>query len=281
MQLLSVTDICNLALLRLGQRKIAAITDQTDGNAIACNVGYGQALGEVSRAQPWSCLKKRAFLGQLPANLTASPAIYPPVPSTATTWVPGTAYAVNAYVIYAGYLYQCLIANTASTSFAYDLTRGCWFQTDTYSPNYLGPPQGNAGSLYEWTYGYELPGDFVLLVELNGVCQWGSHVGRTCEIYQKGLYTNAASANIKYSRWEPDPTNYDPLFTGALVLNLACIIATSLRKDDARLSLTLRQEYKDYLCEARQKDGAEIKPRRYNPVSESRFVRSRWNSTNG
>ena len=135
--------------------------------------------------------------------------------------------------------------------------------------------------MYEWTFGYELPGDFVLLVELNGTCAWGSHNGRTCEIFQKALYTNAAYANIKYSRWEPDTTNYDPLFTGALVLNLACIIATHLRKDDARLSMGLRQEYKEYLSDARMKDGAEIKLRRYNPVSESRFVRSRYNSTNG
>ena len=235
----SQTDICNLALMRLGMRKIQSITDQSNPSAIACNVGWSQALGEVSREAPWNCLKKRAFLGQLTPGQNPQTSPFPPIPSSATTWAPNTNYAVNAYVLYAGYLYQCLIANTSSASFTVDLTKGYWFQTNYFSPNYLGPLPGNAGPLYEWIYGYLLPPDFVMLVELNGTrCAgygYGSGggsptTGALYEVYQNQLFCNSSYANIKYNRFEPDTTQYDTLFTGALVLNLATIIATDLRK---------------------------------------------------
>lgn len=276
--------------MRLGMRKIQSITDQSNASAIACNVGWLQALGEVSRATPWNCIKKRAYLGLLNPAQNPYPQ-FPPntIPSSATTWAPGTSYAVNQLVIYAGYLYQCLIANTSSGSFVVDLTKGYWFQTNEFSPNYLGPLPGNAGPLFEWAYAYQLPGDFVALIQLNNQSCWnswgsfggGGGTGANHEIYKKALYTNASYANIKYNRFEADTTCYDPMFTAALYINLAAIIATDLRKDDSSLSMRLRQEYMGYIAEARVKNAGEDKPRRYNIVSESRFVASRYRSTNG
>jgi len=280
MQSLSQTDICNLALMRLGQRKIQSITDQSDANAIACNVGWNQALGEVSRETPWNCLMKRAYLVQLaPITGTNIPPGIPPAPAV---WAPATVYTVNEFVTYAGVLYQCLIGNTSSGSFIIDLTKGYWFQTTYFYPNYLGPLPSNTGGIYEWQFAYALPIDYVLLVELNGQNCWnGRGVGSLYEIYQTVLFCNTQYADAKYTRFETDTTKFDPLFTGAMVLNLATIIATTLRKDDAGLSERMRGEYKDYLARARVKDAGEGKPRRYNIVSESRFVGSRRRSTNG
>jgi hypothetical protein len=291
------TDICNLALMRLGQRRIQSITDQNgpdSGNAIACNVAWVQALAEVSRDAPWNCLKKRAYLGQLAPGQNPNPQYPNPIPPNATTWAPGQNYAVNAYVIYASYLYQCLIANTSSGSFTVDLTRGYWFQTNYFWPNYLGPSVGNAGPLFEFNYAYQLPPDFLALIELNGTnCfgggaggygGWGgrgSGNGSLYEIYEKAIYCNTGQADIKYVRFEQDTTKYDSLFTGALVINLACMMATTLRKDDSALALRLRQEYMDYLVKARLRNAGESNPRRYNIVSASRFVGSRFRSTNG
>ena len=65
MQQLSTTDIANNALMMLGQRKIQSITDQTDPNAIACNVAWNQAFGSVARETPWNCLKAIAFGGRV------------------------------------------------------------------------------------------------------------------------------------------------------------------------------------------------------------------------
>src|ERR1700690_2034218 len=123
---LSQTDICNLALLQLGQQKIQSIGKQSDPNAIACNVAWPQAQASVSRETPWNCLNAPASLGQLQPPTTVT-SYNTNIPSTATTWAPGVAYAVNAYVIFAGYLYQCLIANTSSNSFQNDQVKGYWF----------------------------------------------------------------------------------------------------------------------------------------------------------
>ena len=288
---LSQTDICNLSLMRLGQTKIQSINDQSSGNAIACNVGWLQALSSVSRESPWNCLKKRMVLGQIAPGQNPSPAPFPPIPSTATTWAPGQNYVVNQYIIYIGYLYQCIIANTSSDSFAVDLTRGYWFQTNFFSPNYIGPVPGNAGPLYEWTYAYQLPTDFILLLELNGTWLWGGYggggrgngntTGSLYEIYGKQIFCNSEQADIKYNCLQQDTTYYDSLFVDALVLKLASLIATDLRKDDSTVSEKMEQLYQRAITTARQKNAAESNPRRYNIVSQSRFVRSRRWSTNG
>lgn len=290
---LSQTDICNLALMRLGQTKIQSINDQVNGNAIACNVGWIQALSSVSRAAPWNCLKKRAFLGRVAPGQNPEVCPFPPIPSTAVTWAPGQNYVVNQYILYIGYLYQCIIANTSSDSFAVDLTRGYWFQTNFYSPSYIGPVPGNAGPLYEWNYAFQLPADFILITELNGTWCWGGYggnqggggagntTGSLFEIYGKAIYCNSASANIKYTSLVMDTTQYDALFVDALVFKLASLIATDLRKDDSTVSERMDSLYREALTEARQKNAAESNPRRYNIVSQSRFVRSRRWSTNG
>lgn len=289
----SQTDIANLALMRLGQNKIQSVTDQSNPNAIAVNVAWLQALSVTAREAPWNCLKKRAFLGLL--NPATNPQLvpFPPIPSTATTWAPGQNYTVNQYIIFIGYLYQCVIANTSSNSFPSDLTKGYWFQTNFFSPNYIGPVPGNAGPLYEWTYGFNLPADFLLITELNGTWCWGGYsggggsrgtgntTGSLFEIYGNALYCNSATANVKYTALILDTTQYDPLFTDALVFKLAALIATTLRKDDASLSERMESMFQQAVSTARQKNAAESNPRRYSIVSQSRFVASRRRSTNG
>jgi hypothetical protein len=280
----SQTDICNLALMRLGQNKIQDIDDPRNPNAIACRVGWNQALGEVSRAAPWNCLKRRVALAQLapePDSPASNPSLFPP---GTTDWTPGVSYSVNDYVTFGvpAYLYQCLIANTASDSFTQDLTKGYWFQTTIYSPNYLGPQAGNESPLYGWRYAYELPADFMLLVELNGNTCWKDEgQGSLYEIYQKRLYCNESTADIKYTAFETDTTNFDPLFIGCVVLNLARIVATDLRKDDSTLSMRLAAELKKAIQEARRVNGNERNAPRYNIASQSRFIASRRRSTYG
>ncbi len=166
------------------------------------------------------------------------------------------------------------------------MTQGFWFQTTIFSPNYLNIP-GNASRLYEWLYAYQLPNDFVLLLELNGQNCWagagfdGPTQGSLYEIFGDKLYCNTQIADVKYNRYEEDTTKYDSLFVGALVLLLASMIATAVRKDDAELSVTMLQLYQKYLTRARVMNAAESNPRRYNLVNSSRCVGSRRWSTNG
>jgi hypothetical protein len=293
--------------MAIGQRKIQALTNQSDANAVACLVAWPQAFGSVARETPWNCLKNIASLGQAIIPNPASVQYGTNIPSSAVTWAPGLNFAVNAYTIYAGYLYQCLIANTASKSFQVDLTKGYWFQTNTYSPNFFGVPAGNTVAGAPWNYAYSLPSDFIALVNLNGAGCWGgwgwgsgcggwggggggwgntggpsnSTQGSPHEIYGRYLYTNDSYANIVYVQYQTDTTVYDSLFTDCLVLKLAAMIATDLRKDDTAVATSMLKMYTKAIQGARTKNAGEDKLRRFNPVASSRFVRARRFSTNG
>jgi hypothetical protein len=66
----SKTDICNLALARVGAQSIMDIDDADSKGARACKNAYDANLREVLRARPWNCLSDRAEL----AELTTPPA---------------------------------------------------------------------------------------------------------------------------------------------------------------------------------------------------------------
>ncbi len=305
----SQTDIANLALMQLGQRTIQTLADQNDGNARAANQAWNLALGIVSRETPWNCLKKRVQLEQLDPAPDSPAGETPPSGGgsggsgfssgfssgfggsggggQSGYWTPGTNYTVNQEVLFGNpaYLYICLIANTAGNSFTKDLTFGYWFQTDRFSPNFLSPTAGNASRLYEWTFAYALPTDFILLIELNGQNVFydggGNTFGSLYEIYQNVLYCDTQTADIKYNRLEQDTTLYDTMFIDALVYRLAAMMATTLRKDDSQLSMRMLQMYQAIVTRARVKNGNEANARRYSVVSQSRFIAARRWSTNG
>jgi hypothetical protein len=75
---------------------------------------------------------------------------------------------------------------------------------------------------------------------------------------------------------------WDALLIGAAATRLAAEIVTAVRSDGMDLSQRLMAEYEQvWLPKARIKDGNERKKTRYDPASESRFVKSRRFSTNG
>lgn len=61
----STTDICNLALARVGAQSIMDIDDADSKGARACKNAFEATVREVSRARPWNALKARAALAEL------------------------------------------------------------------------------------------------------------------------------------------------------------------------------------------------------------------------
>lgn len=269
-------DIVNSALARIGVKPIQDINAADDIPAEQAKINWQLALAVVGRAHWWNCLLKAAKLEPVEQDPIA-PAV--PVPAS-TPWAPATNYLAGDYVTYGNpaYIYQALIANLSSASFTDDLTKGYWFQTDIFNPN----PFGDCGqaSLYAsgYAYKYNLPEDCLLVASLND---------RPCEgkeeefqIMGSSLYTNESEAIIKYTWADPDTTRYDALFVECLVLKLAAMMATVLRQDDTTIEQTMEGFYLKKLAAARAKDSGEKKPRRYDPVANSRFVGSRYRSTN-
>jgi hypothetical protein len=67
---LSITDICNQALARVGAQRIMDIDDADSKGARICKNSLEATIREVARAGDWNCLRKRGTLGRL----TAAPA---------------------------------------------------------------------------------------------------------------------------------------------------------------------------------------------------------------
>jgi len=67
---LAKIDICNQALLKVGQREVNSLDTSSGTNeeqirgAKLCNIFYDQAFDEVLRMYPWNCCVKRATPGR-------------------------------------------------------------------------------------------------------------------------------------------------------------------------------------------------------------------------
>jgi len=200
---LSQTQVCNLALGRVGAQSIMSIDDEDSKGARVCLNAYEATVREVSRAGEWNCLKKRATL----ARLTAAPA-------------------------------------------------------------------------FEWAYQFQLPVDFISLTELNGV-EYKDEPQDNWEIEGRLLLTDAEIAQVRYISYVEDTGIWDSLFTNAVVVLLASKIAVPIRQDEGMASALLSEYERVALPKARMKDGNEQRKRRHLPTEGSRFIESRYYSTNG
>lgn len=62
MSVTSKTQIANLALVRIGAKRITDLADQESKGARVCNEVFDQIMEEVIRSGNWNCLKARATL---------------------------------------------------------------------------------------------------------------------------------------------------------------------------------------------------------------------------
>lgn len=200
---LSITDIANQALGRVGSPSIMSLDDADAKGARECKRVFEATVKECGRSAPWSCLQERAEL----ARLTVAPA-------------------------------------------------------------------------FEWEYQFQLPTDFLGLVQLNGY-DVNDLTPDDYEIEGRVLLTDDAEALIKYTAYKPETGDYDSLFINALVVLLASKIAVPLRQDEQMAANFLLEYERVILPRARQKNAGPSKRRRYDPADGSRWNASRRFSTNG
>jgi hypothetical protein len=140
--------------------------------------------------------------------------------------------------------------------------------------------QLSTAPLFGWTYAYQLPTTFLRMVKLNGE-EYEGQAEDDYEIEGRTLVTDAEAAKIEFIAYKEEAADYDPLFVKALVAKLAAESAVPLRQDE-NLAARLMQEFEQLaLPKGRLKTSGERRLRRFDPATESSFVNSRFNSTNG
>jgi hypothetical protein len=275
---LAPTDICNVALSKIGAQSINSMTDQTNSSAIACNTNFQLAYLEVSRSSRWNCILTTAVLAAVPQ--VPLPGCPPPAP--VTPWAPLTAYAPGVYLSYGGYIYIVMFAYTSTNNFLNDLTTGALTQTNVPANQPFFP---GTGQQYPsgWANAFALPDDFQLLVSLNDNTYWDLDGAGSddYEIMGSTLFCDECQAAIQYVQNVADTTKFDSLFVSALSFKLASMISTPLRQDGGKMETELLAGYERALRSARTKNAGEKQARRFNPIRSSLFNRARYGGSNG
>ena len=133
--------------------------------------------------------------------------------------------------------------------------------------------------VFGWAKQYQLPTDFIRLVQFNDLDAWQDEPSDFYEIEGRKLLTDEDTARIEYIKFVDDPNQYDALFTKALVVLLASEIAVPIRQDEALATRLLTEFTSLKLPAARKTDGNEKKRRRYDAARESDFVNARYRGT--
>ena len=222
-------DICNLALIQLGQTTITALTDDNE-NARRCNTLYEPVRDELMEKHPWNFAIERDTL----VDVTK--------PDT-DAWETATSYAVDDTVEYSDTHYTCLVAHTSGV-FSDDLSSGDWETTTTWTTGItylLGTKVYHSGIHYscvevhtsgtwatdlaagkwvttvepefDFDHSYRVPTDSLRVLRMS--------VDVDYKIEGDYLYTDETTCKIKYIKKVTDADEYPPSFIIALSAALA------------------------------------------------------------
>lgn len=126
---------------------------------------------------------------------------------------------------------------------------------------------------FGWRHQYQLPADFLRLVQLNGYAE--SEAARNSEIEGGTLLCDEDVAQVRYVRRLEDAGQFDPLFAEAVAVKLASKLAQPLT-GSRTLGAEILQEYEGITAPlARRVDAQEDRSRRKQPWVESAFVMAR------
>jgi len=227
------TDICNLALSRIGAKAVttAQITADTDVSAKHCNRNYEQTRDALLRSFKWRFASTRLML--------------------VSGWVTATVYTTDQYVSNNSVWYKCLLAHTSG---ALDDEPGegaveATYWTTLTAVDYT-PETG------EYDYIWALPSDFLAMKSRYE----GRFSDENIESYAlegTNLLTNEDEEEIRYIKQVTDATAFDPLFVEVLALSLALKLVMPLSQDRALYKEIKEELYKEVMPRVRTLDGQE------------------------
>lgn len=242
-------DICNLALGKIGARKITSFADNTQ-SAELCNRFYDTLRQAELRRNGWKFSITRA---KLPLYSTVSAANWPNGwDATSQQWLIGNAYAIGDVV-------SDVTTDNAGRQIPYiyvSLTDPNTGNTPATSPDDWVLATGLA-PLFDYDFQYQLPIDFLRLLPTNPKASelpldW---------LVEKGLILTDDDAPLQI-RYVQDFTNVGKM-ESMFVMGLACRIAAEIvydLKQSTGGKSDLIGEYDKYMNEARRINAIEEGP---------------------
>ncbi len=197
----SKTDICNLALRRIGQTAVttAQITANTETNAVHCNLQYEQVIDELQELYWWYFTKVRVKL--------------------ASAWAASTVYTTDQYVLNDSVWYKCATSHTSAS--ATEPPHANW--TTLVTATDITPSS-------EYTYSFDLPADYLSFRYLFEDNTSGRSIyGKSIE--GRKILTDDATVDLIYSGRVTTVAEMSPLFVKALYLNMAKNFSTAIATD--------------------------------------------------
>lgn len=248
---LTETELCNMALGRIGASQLVDLDTDSSTEATQCNLYLDATRDALLRSHPWRfaslwvelVLDEEADSGTSTNDTNTSTKLYDT----------GQAWTVNGYANY--YLWitggtganqiRKIASNTATVltvSVAFTTTPDA---TSTYEIWQNYPP-------YPWACQFDLPSN---LLRLNRTYE----TGVSYEIDNGLLKTDESEMAINYVKQVTDPSDFDPLFVEALVLSLAAKLCMPLLHDKARTD-RLQAELPGVISRARMVNLQDSKP---------------------
>jgi len=217
------TSICNNALIALGELVVSDIDTDTSKRATTLTAIYEQKLKYLLRKHEWKFAAKRVTL------------------EVAEYYIDVDAISANFVLneeisgaVGSGTIIYIIQEGTTARYYLKDVTTG-FVDDEALSGDASGAATANgvevaATPVYEYSYMFPVPSDFVALREVYPTYLDYKLEGNFI------LCGESSTLQIKYTRYISDPDEYDPMFSEALSALLAresaIVITDSLRKQN-------------------------------------------------
>ena len=260
-------DIANLALQRLGQPVITALTD-SGRDAEICNQLFAQNRNYCLMLADWQCVTDRKVLTRAgKKNVTGATQANPVVITTSET------HTINANELITIEDVGGMTELNQNTFRAYSVTSVTITLYDTSGDSLDGTAYSaysSTGTLYvaagaHWARVYDEPSDCLRPLqvldnefgEIDDYLNTGSHRldGRMWVRERGRIYTDFDDAGLKYLRLDTTASNYDELLVEVMASRLAWLIGMRIHADK-QLRAEIRGEMNAAIARAKLLDAS-------------------------